>query len=542
MSNAEELVLSRIKRTAPLGADKPDYRTLPIDRIVRVSRIGPRDVGSEKFMTEKQQIEQIELTLNARGLIPGELFISHDESGHDWEDERDKLALALERIRNGESAGIAVAYFSRFARTAGEAIMAIKELHDRGAVFISCEDGLDSSTDSGRIMLGVMALFAELEWNRLAQSWSDTIETVIEQGRYIAGAIPVGYGVDASGRLDPDPEDGPVIARLFELRREGVSWRKLADWLTDQGVQPNTVKMTERTRADKPARAERYGEDGWQRWSVSSVQSIIKNPAYMGWARQLRKEREPVLNKNAHPALVSEELWHAVQQAETAPENKRTGAMSGMTMLKGRVFCAACGHRMIITGRPSKNGRVPLYYCQGRYSTGDCIAAGAVDAIKLDNYVSSLMLSIAGHVESTKATTIDTAELDRLSAIFEKADEEFAYWVRGGSELRADVGEKFYREEIRRLRQQRDEAEENLNLARTRAHSLGEIASGRMLELWPELTIEQRRPILAGLVNRVVVKSAEGKRGRGAPPIEQRVVEIEWFDGQRHPAPLAAVS
>lgn len=519
-------------------ARKAQDRTgLPIDRIVRVSRKGERVVSSEKFQTERQQLQTIEYTLKAKGLPEGELFTSIDESGHAWEDQRANLAEAMRRIRDGESGGIAVAYFSRFARTAPEAIAAIRELNERGAVFISAQEGLDSTTEMGRFSLGLMALLAEMEWTRLAAGWRTTVDNVIGDGRYVSGAPPVGYCMGSDGRLTPDTRvvgpDGATMAELVaELFRKQVEekmpWTKLADWFTEVGARPPVADMTERKVADRPARAERYGPDGWQRWSSSSVQAVIKNPAYLGWARQIRKDGEHAINERAHEPLVDEDTWLAAQQTKT--NGGRTGEMSNRCLLKSKAVCETCGHTLLITGRfDNRRGeRLPLYYCRGRYSDGLCESRGNIDAAKLDTYVEGLFLDHVAAIAkgARRASKTDRKKVGTAERKLDQAETALTYWINDAGDLIQTIGPERYKTELANKQAGVDKAKAELDALRLTDHVADGINTGNMRKTWPALHPLERREILSEVIDKVIVKPAHGKKGRSAPPASERAIVV----------------
>lgn len=95
----------------------------------------------------------------------------------------------------------------------------------------------------------------------------------------------------------------------------------------------------------------------WKAWSKQVCRQILHNPAYQGdiiWCRRvtdkaerkIRKVRdrsEWVVVRDAHPALVSRDVWDAVQTRMAA--NKRdTTATQGGYPLTGLIRCKQCGN------------------------------------------------------------------------------------------------------------------------------------------------------------------------------------------------------
>src|SRR5262249_677816 len=99
--------------------------------------------------------------------------------------------------------------------------------------------------------------------------------------------------------------------------------------------------------------ARRYG------LAHTTVRQILMNPAYIGVARSGEYSKE-----NAHPAIVSRELWDAVQG-----RRRRTGPPPGETtqdrLLLGMARCAGCGKTLKVVRRKQANGTfVVSYYCK----------------------------------------------------------------------------------------------------------------------------------------------------------------------------------
>jgi hypothetical protein len=70
---------------------------------------------------------------------------------------------------------------------------------------------------------------------------------------------------------------------------------------------------------------------------------------------------------------------------------------------------------------------------------------------------------------------------------------------------------------------QRELDEERQRLAELHSQSAlaGELADGDLLEAWPALDLSERRRLLHGLPDRVVLRRADG-RGKGGVPLVKR--------------------
>ena len=82
-------------------------------------------------------------------------------TGTSTKEQRAGLAALLGYARPGDT--IMVIGIDRLGRSAAEVMATIKELLDKEIVIRSLREGVDSSTPTGRAVLGIMASLAELE-------------------------------------------------------------------------------------------------------------------------------------------------------------------------------------------------------------------------------------------------------------------------------------------------------------------------------------------------------------------------------------------
>ncbi|MWA07405.1 recombinase family protein [Actinomadura sp. LD22] len=200
----------------------------------------------------------------------------------------------------------------------------------------------------------------------LEKSWGG-FEAHTDQG-YNVGKPPYGFTAEkiphpvpakrAEGAskhtLVPDPAQGPVVVRIYELRiGERLGYAAIADRLNrDLGAHPPPVPVD-------PTRA--VG-----RWTASSVRDVLVNPkntGYMVWNRRASKtdggrhnppESWVWSSRPTHKPLVSIDTFVAAQQVAGARERSRSRpgkniahpATQRSYRLRSYIKCAICGRRM----------------------------------------------------------------------------------------------------------------------------------------------------------------------------------------------------
>lgn len=207
----------------------------------------------------------------------------------------------------------------------------------------------------------------------------------VKKGHYIGSIPPYGYTKVAykeNGRtcktLEPEPEEAPIVKRVFELYAQGLGAIRICDILDAEHAKPmNGVK-----------------------WAPNSVAEILQNHHYIGKVRwgyrrhenrveagEIKKTRvtaeDFLLFEGKHPAIISQELWDKVQaiRGSIPPVPKRTGLKNP---LSGVIRCS-CGKTMtfkqpVIGGKPS--GRPRLLCADPRCrENGSAIVEEVVDEV-----------------------------------------------------------------------------------------------------------------------------------------------------------------
>jgi len=182
----------------------------------------------------------------------------------------------------------------------------------------------------------------------------------VEQGRFLGGRPPYGDRLVDAGphpnrahavwgrrrqRLDPDPVTARHVRWMFAERLTGRSVAGIARELNERGVPCPSTADSERNRHRRGAA-----------WNLRSVAVILANPRYTGrevWSRHQgagldgQRRTNPaewaISRSLAHPALVSEADFVAVQQVRT---ERRNDGQARRYVLAGLILCGLCRRRM----------------------------------------------------------------------------------------------------------------------------------------------------------------------------------------------------
>jgi DNA invertase Pin-like site-specific DNA recombinase len=138
-----------------------------------------RLIGYARVSTAVQDEQlQIDALLNA-GVARRDIYTDHGVSGS--KTSRPQLDAMLANLEPGDV--LTVYKLDRIGRSSGHVITLLSELVARGIHVHSVGDGLDSTTTTGRAMLGMLAIFAEMERSFMSERTSAGLATAKASGR-----------------------------------------------------------------------------------------------------------------------------------------------------------------------------------------------------------------------------------------------------------------------------------------------------------------------------------------------------------------------
>jgi DNA invertase Pin-like site-specific DNA recombinase len=347
-----------------------------VDGYVRVSRVGGRD--GDSFISPSVQREAIEEWTARQGFRLLEVFEELDESGS--RPDRPLLEQAIARIESGGSSGLVVWRVDRFGRSLADGVRTIERIRAAGGTFFSVADGLDISTDAGRLVLRILLSVAEYQLDGIRASWNQAAERAIRRGIHMGKFAPVGYRKTRAGRLKLDPITAPLVTEVYRLRARGESVRRCCAYLEQHGV------LTAGRR--NPG------------WTDSTLSHMLRSRVYLGEVFY-----GPHVHPGAHEALIDPATWEA---AHYPPNLPRHDPIPGV--LVGLVRCASCRRSMTasiarVPGRPDYLN----YRCRKFSATGTCSAPAHIAAKRIEPFVIDAMFRMLRKRRRTPTAELESA-------------------------------------------------------------------------------------------------------------------------------------
>lgn len=183
-------------------------------------------LGYARVSTCHQALDQQVDALTAAGVDPGRVYVDK-LSGTSTKEQRPGLTALLEYARPGDT--IVVKGVDRLGRTAAEVMLTIKDLLDTGIVIRTLREGVDSSTATGRMVMGIMASLAELELELGRERRAAAREARRARGQHIGRPKALDKKKAAlAQRMHASGESASTIATALGVSRATV-YRVLAE-------------------------------------------------------------------------------------------------------------------------------------------------------------------------------------------------------------------------------------------------------------------------------------------------------------------------
>jgi len=194
-------------------------------RVAGYVRVSTEEQASEGLSLDNQK-SRIKAYAESQGWQLCEIFREEGHSGKSI--NRPKLKRLIAEVKSGNYDVVLVYKVDRLTRKQKDLWFLLEDIfeaHQTG--FKSVIEPFDTTSAQGKAFLGMLAVFAQLERDTISERTKDTLENKRSKGEWV-GRIPFGFRL-ISGRLERDPRQQKVIARIRKLARNGYSYRSIAD-------------------------------------------------------------------------------------------------------------------------------------------------------------------------------------------------------------------------------------------------------------------------------------------------------------------------
>ena len=400
-------------------------------------------VSSERqvqgFSLDAQKRELIQYA-ELKGLEINKIYIEEGKSGKDIDGREEFQKMLNDVLRADSDVGYIIVFkLSRFGRNVRDILNTINLIHKYGIALLSKDEGIDSSSPMGNMMIAILGTIAEMERENISIQTMLGREEKAKQGGWNGGFAPYGYDIE-DGRLVPN-ENSYIVKMIYQKYvEEDIGMKTIANYLNRNGIK----KVRPKNRQD-------YQFDDW---SDHTIKAILDNPVYTGYIVFGRRRTVQCINEDgeivdkllkqddyitsdeqSHEALVSKEMWDKARQkrkSRAVRGNKKIG-QTPKHLLSGILKCPDCGCNMVINynkwcNQDGSNKQTRTYIC-GHYNRagahGQCNRNGvAAERIELEvvNYTKKLISNpkFTSYVKEKIGCSTDVSELEKEIESYDK--------------------------------------------------------------------------------------------------------------------------
>lgn len=275
-----------------------------------------------------EQTERLQKYADAMGWSIHKVYVDPGYSGGNM--DRPGLKEMIKDIEKGNIDTVVVYKLDRLSRSQFDTLYLIEKVFlTNNTDFVSMTENFNTGTPLGRAMIGFLAVFAQLEKDKINERTIMGKEARAKEGKWGGGSSePIGYRYDKiAGELVINEYEAMQIKEAIELFFKDTPLRTISTIFKEKGY-------TYRGQSGKISE-----------WEPKRFKYVFASKTYLGYIRY-RGE----WYKGSHPAIIDEETFERLQKKlaerrETYSKHRRKCEQGHTTYLGGFMYCKQCGAR-----------------------------------------------------------------------------------------------------------------------------------------------------------------------------------------------------
>lgn len=423
--------------------------------------------------------------------------------------DRPAVKRLLRDAENKRFGAVVVFKLDRISRKQKDILTLLEDVFEPADIgFKSVTQAFDTTTPFGKAALGMLAVFAQLEREQTIERVTESIKEAARQGRFLGGPIPYGYDYDkVTKTFTINEQEAEIIRWMYQTYINGeYGYEYIAGLLSERRIKP-------------PGTA--------KRWGRTTVRQMLKNSFLAGFI-----EHDGKMYAGKHPAIITPEQYHAA----AALQGRRTNSnIAPPALLTGLIYCAECGAQMRSKKvyqswhyRKTNDSTQHYYVCYSRdkitkakivdpdcpngYHRAEIIEDWVIFHIRQYSLNEKLLQKLAKELiargenrEAEDKLEVAKKEMDSLQRKLTKWYDAFEKDVISADDLFDRIRD--LRERKKQLEEEINQLEEAVINEAARMVTVQEILDTiqNFDAVWAEATHEERRAILASLIEKVTV-------------------------------------
>ncbi|MGG0755769.1 recombinase family protein [Brevibacillus laterosporus] len=501
-----------------------------MNRVAVYVRVSTEDQADEGFSIEGQ-LQMAREYCNRRNLDIVAVYKDEGISGKDLQGRHGMNHLLADCNRNIFDC-VLVWKISRLGRNHRDTLNILHVFDKSNIKIMSCTEDVDYNTPTGKMTLHLLGSIAEYERTVIVENVKMGMKTRAKKGLWNGGNM-LGYKSE-NKKLVIVEEEAFIVREAFKLYVSGKGFKSIAHEFNRLG----------------------YKTKRGQAFSITSIRTIITNPAYAGlirfnkqqdWNEKRRKgtNPEPIIVVGEHEPIISMETWNKAQELFMLKSSKPTKTFDGHFPLTTLLRCPECGQGLI--GHKAKRSKksneyIRYYQCGNSHYKGSTVCrSNLIRADYAEQYVFSKLEEIATneHILKSLVDNVNSKissikepiknqcdiTLDEIKKVNSNANRYLKFFENDTMD-NVFVREQLNRlnEELKLLESRKVDLERQLALPTVKELSFNEVYGilSNFLKLMEITPPEQQKTILNQLISKITINAGD--------KIEQRSIkDIELF-------------
>lgn len=437
---------------------------------VRVSTDAQREEG---YSVEAQK-EMAEAYVKSKGIKNFKFYVDGGFSGSNI--ERPALKQLIEDVKLGKINMVVVYKLDRLSRSQKDTLYLIEDVFNPHNVdFVSMNESMDTSTPLGRLMLGILSAFAQLERENIKERTRMGMKERVKSGLWPGGGrIPFGYDYDKkTGVLVPN-KDAQLVKKAYRLYSEGYSTAKIAKLL---GL--------------------KYEKLAYQ---------ILRRKSNAGYISYNGEEY-----KGMHEPIISEETYEKTMRLMEARSDIRR--RNSDYLLTGLIVCGKCGAKMRYQKWGKDKCKIVCYShdkSKPHLVKDENCNNPPIDAFLVEDAVKEDLFSFSVKKKSgkIKEEILNVSDIlrERLSDGIKKLKRLYGLYANGDDDILLDaINEQ--KAEIEEIKEKLKEEEKKSEKSKTSAEVKKKLET--IADTWDYMEKREKRAIILSVVERIVINEEE---------------------------------
>lgn len=448
-----------------------------------------------------------------------EQFKIYEDKGFSGKNtERPQFKKLIEDIKEGQISKLIVYRLDRISRSITDFSNIMDILEEHKVSFISANEKFDTSTPTGKAMLYIIMIFAQLERETIAERIRDNYYSRGKTGVWLGGPAPFGYTIEKIMQdakkvsiLKPN-KDIEIVKEIYSLyANSDASLGNIAKQLLEKypNTMWNNIKLSRILHNPAYVKANADIYDFFKSKKCNITNDIEDFTGEKGCALYGKRDRgnnkyrnyeDMVLSISNHKGVIDSDTWLKCQLKLQGNVQIKNSGKGKHTYLTGLLKCGYCKYAMQVKTYKDKK----YLNCTGRYTTNLCIDKLETHHLsEIEDYVFEEIKKFVLNFNNLKISDKNTEndkEINNLKIELHKIEEEIKNIVNNLSSAN-EILLKYANEKIVELDNKKIEILNTINEKRIKPTNI----TIPNLDKWESLDNDIKKNFVNKIINKISI-------------------------------------